>query len=43
MLNVSSGWHAHLEVLRNALAGEGEDRFWTRVVELQEIYRERLA
>lgn len=43
MLNVASGWHAHLEVLRNELAGEGEDRFWTRVVELQEIYRERLA
>ncbi|MEO6360662.1 MAG: SRPBCC family protein [Sphingomicrobium sp.] len=42
MLNVSAGWHAHLEVLAARLAGDNPKPFWTRWTSLKAEYEERL-
>ena len=42
MLNVSAGWHAHLDVLIARLAGEEPDPFWDRWVALKAEYASRL-
>ncbi|WP_265519929.1 SRPBCC family protein [Nitratireductor luteus] len=43
MANVSSGWHAHLEVLETTLQGGGANRFWSRIPELEKMYSGRFA
>jgi uncharacterized protein YndB with AHSA1/START domain len=42
LLNVSAGWHAHLEVLASRLAGEEPARFWDRWASLKAEYEKRL-
>jgi uncharacterized protein YndB with AHSA1/START domain len=42
MLNVSAGWHAHLDVLAARLAGEEPAPFWDRWARLKAEYAERL-
>lgn len=42
MLNVSAGWHAHLDVLAARLAGEEPGPFWNRWASLKAEYDRRL-
>ena len=42
MLNVSAGWHAHLDVLAARLAGEEPAPFWDRWSALKGEYAQRL-
>ena len=42
LLNVSAGWHAHLDVLAARLAGEEPGRFWDRWASLKAEYGKRL-
>lgn len=42
MLNVSAGWHAHLDVLAARLAGEEPDPFWDHWVALKAEYERRI-
>jgi uncharacterized protein YndB with AHSA1/START domain len=42
MLNVSAGWHAHLDVLAARLAGENPAPFWDHWAALKAEYAERL-
>lgn len=42
MLNVSAGWHAHLDVLAARLADEEPEPFWDRWAELKAEYAQRL-
>jgi uncharacterized protein YndB with AHSA1/START domain len=42
MLNVSAGWHAHLDVLAARLAGEEPAPFWDRWAALKAEYEPRL-
>ncbi len=43
MLNVSSGWHAHLGVLQAVLAETATPPFWARIEKLATEYRERYS
>lgn len=43
MLSVSAGWHAHLDVLADKLAGRTPGAFWSKWTRLREEYAERLA
>jgi uncharacterized protein YndB with AHSA1/START domain len=42
MLNVSAGWHAHLDVLAARLAGEEPGPFWDNWVSLKSEYDRRI-
>lgn len=42
MLNVSAGWHAHLDVLEARLAGREPEPFWDHWTELKAEYERRL-
>ena len=42
MLNVSAGWHAHLDVLAARLAGEEPKRFWDQWTGLKAEYDRRI-
>jgi hypothetical protein len=42
MLNVSAGWHAHLDVLAARLAGEEPQPFWDHWASLKAEYAKRL-
>jgi uncharacterized protein YndB with AHSA1/START domain len=42
MLNVSAGWHTHLDVLAARLAGEVPQPFWDRWADLKQEYEKRL-
>ena len=42
MLNVSAGWHAHLDVLAARLAGEEPEPFWDHWKALKAEYDQRL-
>ncbi len=42
MLNVSAGWHAHLDVLAARLAGEEPAPFWDHWASLKAEYADRL-
>jgi hypothetical protein len=42
MLNVSAGWHAHLDVLAARLAGEEPPPFWDHWAALKAEYEPRL-
>lgn len=42
MLNVSAGWHAHLDVLAARLASEEPPPFWTNWAELKVEYERRI-
>jgi uncharacterized protein YndB with AHSA1/START domain len=42
MLGVSSGWHAHLDVLAAKVRGETPEPFWDEVRRLREDYERRL-
>jgi uncharacterized protein YndB with AHSA1/START domain len=42
MLNVSAGWHAHLDVLAARLAGEQPEPFWNKWQALKAEYDKRL-
>ena len=42
MLNVSAGWHAHIDVLAARLAGEEPEPFWDRWAALKAEYAPRL-
>jgi len=42
-LNVSAGWHAHLDVLATRLAGEEPKPFWDHWVALKAEYAKRLT
>jgi len=41
ILGVSTGWHAHLMMLRARLEDREPPKFWANFAELQEAYRER--
>lgn len=43
MANVSSGWHAHLGLLEDRLAGNPPRGFWSRIEGLEAEYAERFA
>jgi uncharacterized protein YndB with AHSA1/START domain len=42
LLNVSAGWHAHLDVLSARAAGQPVSAFWSRWVALKAEYTRRL-
>ena len=42
MLNVSAGWHAHLDVLAARTAGKAPGPFWDHWVSLKAEYDQRL-
>jgi uncharacterized protein YndB with AHSA1/START domain len=42
LLNVSAGWHAHLDVLAARMAGSEPARFWDQWVSLKQDYDQRL-
>jgi len=42
MLNVSAGWHAHLDVLAARIAGEEPGPFWDHWIALKAEYDQRL-
>jgi uncharacterized protein YndB with AHSA1/START domain len=42
MLNVSAGWHAHLDVLAARLSGDTPPRFWDHWAELKTEYDRRI-
>lgn len=41
-LNVSAGWHAHLDLLAKALAGERGSSFWDKWAALKQEYEARI-
>ena len=41
MLSVAGGWHAHLDILRDALAGRTPDGFWRSHTRLEARVRAR--
>jgi uncharacterized protein YndB with AHSA1/START domain len=41
-LNISAGWHAHLDVLAAKLAGQTPEPFWDRWVGLKSEYERRV-
>ena len=43
MVNVSGGWHLHLDVLEDVLASRPPRPFWARQAALEKDYGERLA
>ena len=43
LLDVSTGWHAHLDVLAARLAGEEPAPFWDHFLTLRKDYEERLS
>lgn len=43
LLNVSAGWHAHLDVLTDRLAGREPASFWERWTRLKADYQQRYA
>ena len=42
LLGVSSGWHAHLDVLAARLAGSEPEPFWDDVARLRKEYERRI-
>jgi uncharacterized protein YndB with AHSA1/START domain len=42
MVNVSGGWHLHLDVLEDVLAGRPPRPFWARNAKLEEDYGDRI-
>ena len=42
LLGVSSGWHAHLDVLAARLAGGEPEPFWDDVTRLRKEYERRI-
>lgn len=42
LLNVSAGWHAHIDVLEAKVRGQQPDPFWDRWLHLKAVYNERL-
>ena len=42
LLNISAGWHAHLDVLAARLAGEEIEPFWDHWVGLKKDYESRI-
>jgi len=42
LLDVSAGWHSHLDVLRSVLRGEPVKAFWTRIELLEKEYDKRI-
>lgn len=42
MIGVSVGWHAHLAVLIERLAGQEPQQFWSRFAALREEYERRI-
>lgn len=43
LLNVSAGWHAHLDILAARVSGETPEPFWDHWSRLKEEYGRRLA
>jgi uncharacterized protein YndB with AHSA1/START domain len=43
MASVSSGWHAHLGLLEDKLAGDPARGFWSRIGDLETEYAKRFA
>lgn len=43
MPSVATGWHAHLDILRERLRGLAPPQFWTLHTALESQYRERLS
>lgn len=43
MLDVAGGWHTHLGILEDVLAGRPPRPFWSTHAGLEEEYRERIA
>ena len=42
MLSVSGGWHTHLGVLLDQLAGRTPRPFWSSFAQMREAYRPRV-
>ena len=42
MVNVSGGWHLHLDVLEDVLGGRSPRPFWARQAALEQSYEERI-
>jgi uncharacterized protein YndB with AHSA1/START domain len=42
LLSVSSGWHAHLDVLAARLRGETPEPFWNEITRLKAEYEKRM-
>ncbi|EON90893.1 activator of Hsp90 ATPase 1 family protein [Marinobacter lipolyticus SM19] len=43
LLSVSSGWHAHLDILVARLEGSDPEPFWDSIAKLKEEYGQRLS
>lgn len=41
-VDVSTGWHTHLDILVDVLEGDEPKAFWKRVCELEPVYEERI-
>jgi len=42
MIGTLAGWHTHLDILRDRLAGEGSQPFWTSHTAVERAYEERV-
>lgn len=43
MIDVSGGWHAHLDMLEALLSGAGRPRFWEAITRYEEEYGKRFS
>lgn len=43
MLSVAAGWHTHLDILADRLAGRTPEGFWRRHTRLEAEYARRLS
>ncbi len=43
MVGIMAGWHAHLDLMGDAIAGRAVRDFWAHHMPLEDVYRERLA
>lgn len=42
-VDVSGGWHTHLDLLEDVLNGREPRAFWKRYIEMDELYSQRIA
>lgn len=42
MVNVSAGWHTHMDILAAKLGGPQPDSFWSKIIRLEGAYEGRL-
>jgi uncharacterized protein YndB with AHSA1/START domain len=43
MLGVATGWHTHLDILRDRLRGQAPDGFWRKFAQFEAVYGRRIS